>query len=178
MAEERLQMGHAGAALPALQIDFQIRVRAGRLGNRGDRGFGEGRAPQVRVEDDAGRIDHRFQARDEALLRAAPCLGRKRFDRGRAALRAAAERVAQSGERLARGPHHDAPRNARPELGERLGLEKRFDRGDRAELAARPVPPRAARAHAAPPRYAAWTDGLARSASARSARQTCPVSST
>ncbi len=58
------------AARTGLHIVFQVAVPDRDLGHRLARAFGEGRPPQVGVDDNARRVDHRVQAGTQFVAQA------------------------------------------------------------------------------------------------------------
>ena len=94
--EEQLGTARPPASAPGLAIDLQVRVPGGRARHGADRGVGERRATEVRVQHDAGRVDHRREPERR---------GSRSFDR--------------AGEDLVVVRRLDAARGTRPDLGER-----------------------------------------------------------
>ncbi len=67
-AEKGLHVAVAMAALPRLQIEFQVGVGTGNLGHGAQCGPAQGRPPQVGVQQGAGGVDHRPQGREKLFL--------------------------------------------------------------------------------------------------------------
>ena len=68
--EERPEVILARAALAALEVVLEVRVAGADLHDAGERGLGERRATEVRVDEDAGRIQHAPQRRLPRAARA------------------------------------------------------------------------------------------------------------
>src|SRR3970282_2787080 len=61
--EKRREMVLPGAALPMLEVVLEVRVAGADLRDPGERRLRERRATEVRVDEDAGRVQHAAKAR-------------------------------------------------------------------------------------------------------------------
>ena len=108
---------------PLREVVLEVRVAARDLVDRGARRGGERRAAEVRVQHDAGRVDHAAQRRAARAAGELGDLGRR--DR-RAVRRAGEDRLATRGDRAARRLDHRPARRVaerRGIVGERVNAQ-------------------------------------------------------
>ena len=96
--EQRAEVILARPPLAALEVVLEVRVPGADLRHARERGLGERRAPEVRVDEDAGRVQHAPQRR---LTRAAELREDRVDDRARIRARLISSRARSSAFRAA-----------------------------------------------------------------------------
>ena len=118
-AEQGVHVGVAGAARLGRDVELEVRVACGDEGEPGERRPAERRPPEVRVQHDAGRVDHPVElpGAGRGHCGAHPRQERGRAERERVQLvrrRGGQHRPAALGEHGADRLHHAAPGRLRP----------------------------------------------------------------
>ena len=123
----------AVAALALLQVVLQRAIAGRHVGHRAAGELGERRPAEVRVQHDAGGVQHPAQQRARYQPRARGRGVRERVQVGRPAIARALQGRSCLGDRLACGVQQDVARQLGDERGEHGVAEQAVDRGERAK---------------------------------------------